>query len=181
MRTTCASSSSRASGTSSPTRGPSSSPSVRSNSSAPARNPAMRRVLRAAASPAYLGLLVVVVAGFIVRVQNNGYGLPYVYNVDEGSHFTARSVGMLNGDWNPHYFQNPSAFTYLADFALRLRYGHANPFGSFHKVIHLYGLDPTSIYVTTRTLAAVLGILGVIAIFWAGRRLWNAGAGLAAA
>src|SRR5947207_6386563 len=173
MRTTCASSSSRASGTSSPTRGPSSSPSVRSNSSAPARNPAMRRVLRAAASPAYLGLLVVVVAGFIVRVQNNGYGLPYVYNVDEGSHFTARSVGMLNGDWNPHYFQNPSAFTYLADFALRLRFGQ--------RAIDIFKVDPTSIYITTRTVAALLCMLGVVAVFWAGRRLWSTGTGLAAA
>src|SRR5437763_6654992 len=141
----------------------------------------MRRVLRAAASPTGLGLLLVVVVGFVLRVENNGYGLPYVYNVDEGSHFTARAVSMLGGDSNPHYFQNPSAFTYLANFALRLRFGHLNPFGSFHKVIYQYGLDPTVIYKTTRTLAAVLGILAVIAVYWAGRRLWNAGAGLAAA
>ena len=70
----------------------------------------MRRVLRAAASPAYLGLLVVVVAGFIVRVQNNGYGLPYVYNVDEGSHFTARSVGMgLSRGTGQESRENPGA------------------------------------------------------------------------
>ena len=83
----------------------------------------MRRVLRAAASPAYLALLVLLVVGFVLRVKNNGYGLPYVYNVDEGSHFTARAVGMLGGDYNPHYFQNPSAFTYLAHWALQLRFG----------------------------------------------------------
>ena len=62
----------------------------------------MRRVPRAAASPAYLVLFVLVVVGFVLRVKNNDYGLPYVYNVDEGSHFTARAVGMLGGDWNPH-------------------------------------------------------------------------------
>ena len=82
----------------------------------------MRRGLRAATSPAYLVLLVLLVVGFVLRVANNSYGLPYVYNVDEGSHFTARAVGMLDGDWDPHYFQNPSAFTYLANFALRLRF-----------------------------------------------------------
>src|SRR5437763_3588511 len=141
----------------------------------------MRRVLRAAARPALLALLVVVVLGFVLRVENNGYGLPYVYNVDEGSHFTARAVGMLDGDWDPHYFQNPSAFTYLANFALRLRFGHGNPFGSFRGVIDQFGSDPTVIYTATRTLAAILGILGIVAVFWAGRRLWSAAAGIAAA
>jgi dolichyl-phosphate-mannose-protein mannosyltransferase len=141
----------------------------------------MRRVLRAAAWPAYLVLALVVAIGFVLRVENNGYGLPYVYNVDEGSHFTARAVGMLGGDWNPGYFQNPSAFTYLANFALRVRFGSGNPFGSFGEVIEGFRLDPSAIYETTRTLAAVLCMLGVVAVFWAGRRLWTTGAALAAA
>jgi 4-amino-4-deoxy-L-arabinose transferase-like glycosyltransferase len=133
----------------------------------------MRRVLRAAASPANLVLLVLVVVGLVLRVKNNDYGLPYVYNVDEGSHFTARAVGMLGGDWNPHYFQNPSAFTYLAHFALALRFGHA--------AIDAFRLDPTSIYVTTRTVAALLCTVGVVAVFWAGRRLWGPAAAIGAA
>jgi hypothetical protein len=141
----------------------------------------MRRVPRAAAWPAYLLLAVVVAVGFVLRVENNGYGLPYVYNVDEGSHFTARAVGMLGGDWNPGYFQNPSAFTYLANFALRLRFGHGNPFGTFGDVIERFKLQPDAIYQTTRTLSAVLCMVGVVAVFWAGRRLWSTGAGLAAA
>jgi hypothetical protein len=141
----------------------------------------MRRVLRAAADPAYLVLLLVVAVGFVLRVENNGYGLPYVYNVDEGSHFTARAVGMLGGDWNPGYFQNPSAFTYLANFALRLRFGHGNPFGSFANVIQAFKEDPSAIYIATRSLAAVLCMVGVVAVFWAGRRLWSTAVGLAAA
>jgi hypothetical protein len=133
----------------------------------------MRRGLRAAASPAYLVLFLLLVVGFVLRVNNNDYGLPYVYNVDEGSHFTARAVGMLGGDWNPHYFQNPSAFTYLAHFALRLHLGKA--------AIDSFKLDPTAIYETTRTVAALLCMVGVVAIFWAGRRLWGFGAAVAAA
>src|SRR3954463_11688245 len=176
MRTTCASSSSPARDTSSSMRSPSSSADAPSNSSRtarPARTSPMRRRLRAAASPAYLALLVLLVVGLVLRVNNNDYGLPYVYNVDEGSHFTARAVAMLGGDWNPHYFQNPSAFTYLANFALRLRFGHA--------AIDHFRIDPTAIYVTTRTVAALLCIVGVVAVFWAGRRLWATGAALAAA
>src|SRR3954452_12180140 len=37
-----------------------------------------------------LGLIVVV--GLVLRLRNNGYGLPYVYNFDEWSHFVRRSV-----------------------------------------------------------------------------------------
>src|SRR3954452_21241860 len=131
----------------------------------------MRRRLRAAAWPVYALLAFVVGVGFVLRIENNSYGLPYVYNVDEGSHFTARAVGMLGGDWDPGYFQNPSAFTYLANFALRLRFGHGNPFGSFQRVIGDFKLDPTAIYTTTRTLAALLGVVAVVATFFAGRRL----------
>src|SRR3954462_2246213 len=129
----------------------------------------MRRRLRAAAWPVYALLALVVGVGFVLRIENNSYGLPYVYNVDEGSHFTARAVGMLGGDWNPGYFQNPSAFTYLANFALRVRFGGGNPFGSFGEVIERFRLDPAAIYETTRALAAVLCMLGVVALFWAGR------------
>src|SRR3954447_23577254 len=114
----------------------------------------MRRRVRAAASPAYLVLLVLLVVGLVLRVKNNGYGLPYVYNVDEGSHFTARAVGMLGGDWNPHYFQNPSAFTYLAHLALRWRFGQS--------AIDSFKLDASGIYETTRAVAAVLSTFGVL-------------------
>ena len=71
----------------------------------------MRRFL---IRPRYVLLLLVLVVGAVVlRMRNNDYGLPYVYNVDEGSHFTNRAVEMFGGDPNPGYFQNPSGFTYL--------------------------------------------------------------------
>src|SRR5436190_9776839 len=139
MRTTYGSSWSRTPGTSSSTRLPRWWRNEPCSSSA--RTSAMRRRLRAAANPAYLVLLGLLVVGFVLRVKNNDYGLPYVYNVDEGSHFTARAVSMLGGDWNPHYFQNPSAFTYLARLAIQFRFGKS--------AIDTFKLDPTSIYETT--------------------------------
>ena len=78
----------------------------------------MRR-LRALLTPAYAALAAILVVGLGVRVLHNTYGLPYVYNVDEGSHFTNRAVGMFGGSADPGYFQNPSAFTYLEHLALR--------------------------------------------------------------
>jgi hypothetical protein len=142
----------------------------------------MRR-LRAALTPAHLALAAILVVGLGVRVLHNTYGLPYVYNIDEGSHFTNRAVGMFGGSPNPGYFQNPSAFTYLEHLALRFQYGpgHLIPFANYDRVITDFGHDPTVIYRTGRTLAAVLCLLGVVAIYWVGRRLWGTFEGLAAA
>ena len=131
--------------------------------------------------PVHAVIGVFVLAGLWLRVWNNDYGLPYVYNVDEGSHFTSRAIGFFGGDWDPGYYQNPTLFTYLAHIALRLRFGHLNPFGDFDAVVRDFRLDPSEIYVVTRSVAAVLGVLGVVAVWWAGRRLWGDVAGVAAA
>ena len=42
------------------------------------------------------------------------HGLPYVYNADENAHFVPRAIGMFGHGFNPHYFVNPPAYTYLA-------------------------------------------------------------------
>jgi hypothetical protein len=138
-------------------------------------------LVRAAASPAGLALLVLAGLGLAVRLVNNDYGLPYVYNIDEGSHFTNRAVEMFGGDPNPGYFQNPSAYTYLVHLAVRLQFGHGWPFGDFSRVPLQYRQDPSAIYDTARSLSALLGVVGVVAAFWAGRALWGAFEGIAAA
>jgi hypothetical protein len=58
-------------------------------------------------APALAVLGLILVAGGLLRVLNNDHGLPYVYYVDEGSHFTKRAVEVFR-DANPGYFQNPS-------------------------------------------------------------------------
>src|SRR3954453_9397989 len=142
----------------------------------------MRR-LRAALTPAHIALAAIVVLGLGLRVLHNTYGLPYVYNIDEGSHFTNRAVGMFGGSADPGYYQNPSAYTYLVHLALRFQYGigHVIPFGHYHRAIQQYSEDPTTIYRTSRTLAALLCMLGVVSVFWVGRRLWGTVEGLASA
>jgi Dolichyl-phosphate-mannose-protein mannosyltransferase len=141
------------------------------------------RRLRAAASPVYLALFLIVAVGLLLRVLHNTYGLPYVYNIDEGSHFTNRAVGMFGGSADPGYYQNPSAFTYLVHLALRFQYGigHVIPFGHYGRVVRQYSEDPTTIYRTSRTLAAVLCMLGVLSVFWVARRLWGRAEAISAA
>jgi hypothetical protein len=124
-----------------------------------------------ALSLAILALLVIV--GFYLRLKNNDYGLPYVYNFDEATHFTNRAVSFFSGDLNPGYFQNPSAYTYVVFVVMKVGYGILGLGLDQGSVTQQFSFDPTPIWETARTTAAVLAMLGVIATFFVGRSLWR--------
>lgn len=137
--------------------------------------------LRGGLQPAHLALAAIVGAGLALRLYGNDHGLPYVYNVDEARHFANRAVEMFGGSLNPGYFDNPSAYTYLVHLALRFQYAGAWPFGDLGDLVGELSADPRAVYVTARSVAAVLGTLAVVSVFAVGRRLWGTAAGLAAA
>ena len=59
------------------------------------------------------------------------HGLPYVYNVDEASNFVPTAVSYYFTDsYNPHYFINPPAFSYLLHVVLGIWFGGGWPFGA---------------------------------------------------
>jgi dolichyl-phosphate-mannose-protein mannosyltransferase len=126
---------------------------------------------------------VILLAGFALRVWHNDYGLPFVYSIDEASHFTSRAVEMFWQDLDPGYYQNPAAYTYLVYGTLRVLYGPLGflfhlPYGN---VTEQFDKDPADIWVVARTIAAVLGMAGVAATYAAARRLWGVREGLVAA
>ncbi len=128
-----------------------------------------------------LGLILV--AGFALRVVNNDYGLPFVYSIDEASHFTSRAVEMFWQDLDPGYYQNPATYTYLVYGVLRVLYGPLGfafglPYGN---VTEQFDKDPAEMWVIARTLAAVLCMAGVAATYAAAKRLWGVREGLVAA
>jgi hypothetical protein len=130
-----------------------------------------------------LVLVLILVAGFALRVWNIDYGLPFVYSIDEGSHFTSRAIEMFWQDLDPGYYQNPAAYTYLVYGLLRVMYG---PLGfvfdlRFANVTEQFDKNPTEIWIAARTLAAGLCMVGVAATYWAARRLWGVREGLVAA
>ena len=128
-------------------------------------------------------LVLILVAGFVLRVWHIDYGLPFVYSIDEGSHFTSRAVEMFWQDLDPGYYQNPAGFTYLVYLLLRGLYGPLGfmfdlPYGN---VTEQFDKDPTEIWIAARTLSAALCMGGVAATYWVGRRLWGVREGLVAA
>ena len=125
----------------------------------------------------------ILVAALAIRVWHNDYGLPYVWGIDEGTHFANRAVEMFRADLDPGYYQNPAAFTYVLYAVLRVMYGPLGfafdlPWGN---VTEQFNKDPERIWVVARTLAAVLCVAGVAATYWAARRIWGVREGLVAA
>jgi hypothetical protein len=128
-------------------------------------------------------LALILLAGFGLRVWNNDYGLPFVYSVDEASHFASRAVEMFWQDLDPGYYQNPAAYTYLIYGLFRGMYG---PLGflfdlDYANVTEQFEKDPTEMWIAARTLAAALCMAGVLAAYEAARRLWGVREGLVAA
>lgn len=133
------------------------------------RRPGNERLLWGLAVGAVLAL------AFGLRLWGIDHGLPYAYNADENAHFVTRAIGLFGHDWNPHYFSNPPAYTYLAHILLSIWYGgRAGVSSSF-------AADPTEIWVITRVLAALLGTLAVWLLYLAGSRLLDRRVGLLAA
>jgi hypothetical protein len=127
--------------------------------------------------PALAVLGLILVAGLVLRVLHNDHGLPYVYYVDEGSHFTKRAVEVFR-DPNPGYFQNPSAYTYLLHLVYRVV---SIPKGGGEAVIDGYLGNASWVFEVSRAFAAVLCLVGVVAIYYVGRALWDRRTGLVAA
>src|SRR4051812_50042441 len=64
----------------------------------------------------------ILLAALGLRLWSLRYGLPWVYNRDEEFHFVPVAVRMFGGSFNPHYFENPPAITYLFYVLFRLRF-----------------------------------------------------------
>jgi 4-amino-4-deoxy-L-arabinose transferase-like glycosyltransferase len=126
-------------------------------------------------------LALIVVAGLVLRLRNNGYGLPYVYNFDEAQHFVSRSVNVFGGELDPRYYQNPSGYTYLAFVALKLWYGVFGNHLQYGTVSQQFFVDPSPIWHFVRTFTAVIAMAGVVTTFVLARRWWGARVALVAA
>jgi dolichyl-phosphate-mannose-protein mannosyltransferase len=128
-------------------------------------------------------LALILLAGFALRVWHIDYGLPYVWGIDEGFHFASRAVGMFREGFDPGYYQNPAAYTYLSYGLLKLIYGPLGfifdlPWGN---VTEQFNKDPSEIWTAVRVLAALLGTTGALTTYVAARRIWGVREGLVAA
>jgi hypothetical protein len=118
------------------------------------------------------GLLV---AALLLRLWGIGAGLPYVYNIDENSHFVPKAIELFGTGWNPHYFVNPPALTYLLHLVFAVWFGGGDG------VKDALQSDPTEVYVVARVVVALLGTASVGLLYLAGAKLHSRWLGLLAA
>jgi hypothetical protein len=146
-----------------------------------AAHSARERRARTSSTLVGLTLLAVLAAGAALRLWSVRHGLPAVYNVDEGVHFVSSAVQFFRGDYNPHYFLNPPAYSYLLHVIFAFGYGGIWPFGSGHEVIRHWRRDPSELYLIGRVVASMMGVFAAGLLYTVGKRLYGAAAGLVAA
>jgi hypothetical protein len=117
----------------------------------------------------------VLIGSLVLRLWGADHGLPYAFNADENAHFVPRAIGLYGHEWNPDYFVNPPAYTYLLHILFSVW------FGGREGVSQLFATDPTEVWVVARGLAAVLGTLSLWLLYLAGTRLLDRRVGLLAA
>jgi hypothetical protein len=140
------------------------------------------RTRRFAPSPSGLALAGVLALAFGLRLWGIKHGLPFVYNVDEASNFVPTAVSYYFTDtFNPHYFINPPAFSYLLHVVLGTWFGGGWPFGAGDDVGTAFATDPTGVFVASRVTSAVLGTAAVGFVHLTGTRLFDRRVGLLAA
>lgn len=122
-----------------------------------------------------MALAVLLLATLGLRLWGVKQGLPYSYNVDEAQHFVPRAIAFFGHDYNPRYFLNPPAYSYVLHIVFELW------FGSGDAVSRAYTTDPTAVFTLARVVAAVLGTVSVWLLYLAGARLFGRVSGLLAA
>src|SRR4051812_14585695 len=113
---------------------------------------------------AAVGLLLV--GAFLLRVWGIKHGLPYSYNADENAHFVPKAIGLFGHGFNPHYFVNPPAYTYLLHIVFAVW------FGGREGVSEQFARDPTQGFLVARIVAAACGTIAVWLLYLAGAKLF---------
>jgi hypothetical protein len=125
--------------------------------------------------PWWIGLAVVLAAALGLRVWGVKQGMPFAYNADENAHFVPNAIGLFGHGWNPHYFVNPPAYTYLVHVVFDVW------FGGRAGVSKALATNPTEVFVVARLTAAAVGTLAVWLLYLAGAKLFGRATGLLAA
>ncbi len=110
-----------------------------------------------------IALAALLLATLGLRLWGIKQGLPYSYNSDEARHYVPRAIAFFSHDYNPNYFLNPPAYSYLLNIVFELWFGSADA------VSRAYASNPTEVFVVARVVVAVLGTLSVWLTYLAGR------------
>jgi hypothetical protein len=127
-----------------------------------------------ASAQRWIPLALILLGALVIRLWGIDSRLPFIFGPDERINFVPKAVLFFNHGYNPGYFVNPPAFTYLLHLVFAVRFG-----GS--EAVRVFQADPAAVYLVARLTSAALGTLAVFLIFILGARLFDRATGLLAA
>lgn len=125
--------------------------------------------------PAHVILGTILLVALALRVVGSSHSLPVIYSPDEYWHYVFVAVGFFDRGYDPGYFFNPPAFSYLLHGVFWL------VLGGSENVRHAWIHDQQSIFFIARLTTAALGTTGVWLAYLTGARLFGGRTGLIAA
>jgi 4-amino-4-deoxy-L-arabinose transferase-like glycosyltransferase len=131
-------------------------------------------------------LVLVLLFALGVRLHGIDFGLPYTIHPDEPNVVDRAVITMKTGDWNPHWFIYPSGYHYLQTGVMSLHLLWGITAGIYNSPADLPDSSHTitaapAAYLWARGTTALFGVLTVYLAYLIGRRLYDSGAGFAAA
>lgn len=113
-----------------------------------------------------------------LRVYGISDNLPYINQPDEPA-VADKALGILKtGDYNVHYFVYPNLYYYMQAALYVVRFMALVSSGTIDRLDQAV---PTDFYLWGRLMTAVLGMLTVVMVYLAARRLYGVAVGLVAA
>lgn len=132
-----------------------------------------------------IGLLVAFVVALVIRLIGIDYGLPQTQCRPDEIEVLGRSLRMLTGHLEPHFYNYPSLFLYLAAAITAVTYAVVRAKnGSGYDVVdffHSAWARPEYLFLPVRIVVAVFGAATCLVVAKTARRLFGESAGLAAA
>ena len=131
-----------------------------------------------------IALGLILAAAFAVRFWGITFGLPHTEARPDERAIIDVTRSFLSGNFTPYFFDYPWLYMWVLSVLYFLYSLWGIVTGTFHSVADFVASWPVAwapFFLINRSLAAALGSLTVIPVFWIGRRLWNDATGLVAA
>ena len=127
--------------------------------------------------PMTTALVLVVAAGFLLRIWHLGSGIPYALGIDEPAIMTTVVRILKSGSYNPHFFEYPTGYVYV-QLGMAIVQFLVGAMQHSWKAVEQVG--PSDFYLSGRFVTATIGAATIAVVHQAGLR-WGAGHALVAA
>ncbi|MCS7151561.1 MAG: glycosyltransferase family 39 protein [Endomicrobia bacterium] len=121
-------------------------------------------------------IFLILFLGFILRIWNINWGLPYLYNTDEYRvvNFTLKMAATKN--LNPGSFVYPTFYLYIMLFIYSLLFGIGKILGVYKDPLD-FGIkflqDPSLVYIISRAMSAIFGTFLIWVCYMLGKKMYN--------